>query len=260
MRVRRETTFIRFTRDVGLLEISRDYMRGSTSIRGGMYTVLTRVLVRLSPFLVRVVGETRSGGFMSWFAADTPVYPLLGPLPGETILWLTRMYAETRQRGYLRLDGVVESIREPYHRYTVQVHPLPRRLYGRLRLRTTHHYSTVYIEGDTGLLEQLYHALMRGEEPRPPCRRIVERVVADGGEDIECDTGVEKHVYIVDAVAVIPMLPPPARAYRDRRHSVTELCRRYRDRQGHVIVYAPTPCLRGRLALAAQLLREAETG
>ncbi|NPA70884.1 MAG: hypothetical protein GXO26_08745 [Crenarchaeota archaeon] len=215
--------YIRITEDADLLELSRDYMRCSEELPYSFDYYLARLVHQLSPIVMRIVGETQSGGFMTSMIIDTMVssdtedFNALGIL----LLSIIRGYSNAKKKGYLRMDGVVESIREPYKEYRVTIQPIERPSYGDVRVRFDNYLSTIYVEGSLSAINRIREALVctRKIEHRPVFNVHVfdnERECRDWSMYLGCKKKPDYRVYVYGLpyrahVMLIPDTEPPAR-------------------------------------------------
>jgi len=149
--------YIRFTEKAELLEIRKDYMRSSEEIKMDFETVLGKIALITQPFKMRIVGETRSGGFMANMLVHTIVEDNLFFIHkfedvGKNIIDIIQAYSKAKKKGYLRMDGIVESIREPYKNYFVEIRPLKGR-YKYITIRMDNYLNSIYVEGNNKTLE-----------------------------------------------------------------------------------------------------------
>ena len=149
--------YVRFTREAELLEIRKDYMRSSEEIKPSFESVLGKIALTVQPFNMRIIGETRSGGFMTNMLVHTiidndPFFMCSFEDVGKNIIDIIQAYSKAKKKGYLRMDGVVESIREPYKNYFVEIRPLKGR-YKYITIRMDNYLNSIYIEGCNKTLE-----------------------------------------------------------------------------------------------------------
>ena len=116
--------YVRYTEPASLLEISEDYMKGSEALNVEFKDFLKLIPYVWGPFRIEIEGETKSGGF-STKATIVPgiseyhtVRNLFRAVDIEEII---REVTRVKTVGYLRLDGVVRNISEPYKRVFVKL-------------------------------------------------------------------------------------------------------------------------------------------
>ena len=115
--------YVRYTREAGLLEISEDYMKLADEVSTDFGVFLQMIPIVWGPFVIDVEGETRSGGFSTEALIAPAVTPghVVSDLYVISIDEIVKEVARRKSIGYLRADGVVKHLSEPYKRLYVKV-------------------------------------------------------------------------------------------------------------------------------------------
>jgi len=191
--------YIRFTEKAELLEIRKDYMRSSEEIKMDFETVLGKIALITQPFKMRIVGETRSGGFMAnmlvyniierelWYVDD--YYEI-----GRNMLDIIQAYSKAKRKGYLRMDGVIDSIREPYKNYFVEIRPFKGR-YKYITIRMDNYLNSIYVEGSNETLRIVYKQIKN--DPNTRIERLFRIIYFDAKRkaDIERQCRMYSKIY-----------------------------------------------------------------